>query len=88
MNGTIISIVAIYLLICILIGVWATRRTKSASDFLVAGRSLGMFVMAIAAFTSIQSGFGLLGGAGQTFTGGMGFAAGVLIAAPLGFALT
>ena len=88
MNGTIISIVAVYLLICILIGVWATRRTKSASDFLVAGRSLGMFVMAIAAFTSIQSGFGLLGGAGQTFTGGMGFAAGVLIAAPLGFALT
>jgi len=88
MNSTIVVIVSIYLLICILIGIWATRKTKSASDFLIAGRSLGMFVMAIAAFTSIQSGFGLLGGAGQTFSAGFGFAAGVLVAAPLGFALT
>src|SRR5690625_56488 len=88
MNGIIVSIVIIYLIICILIGGWATKKTKSTSDFLVAGRNLGMFVMAIAAFSSIQSGFGLLGGVGQTFDGGMGFAAGVLIAAPLGFGLT
>lgn len=88
MNGIIVSIVVVYLIICILIGIWATRKTKSTSDFLVAGRNLGMFVMAIAAFSSIQSGFGLLGGVGQTFDGGMGFAAGVLIAAPLGFGLT
>src|SRR5690625_1682290 len=88
MNGVIISIVIVYLLICILIGIWATTRTRSTSDFLVAGRSLGMFVMAIAAFSSIQSGFGLLGGVGQTYSDGAGFVSGVLIAAPLGFALT
>ena len=88
MSGTIITIVIIYLLICILIGVWATGKTKTTSDFLIAGKNLGMFVMAIAAFSSIQSGFGMLGGTGLTFSGGMGFLAGVGIAAPLGFALT
>lgn len=87
-SGTIISIVIVYLIICLLIGIWATRKTKTTSDFLVAGKNLGMFVMAIAAFSSIQSGFGMLGGTGLTFAGGMGFIAGVGIAAPLGFALT
>src|SRR5699024_10014121 len=88
MYGISTGIVVGYRVICILIGIWATRQTKSTSDFLIAGRNLGMFVMAIAAFSSIQSGFGLLGGVGQTYDAGMGFAAGVLIAAPLGFGLT
>jgi sodium/proline symporter len=88
MNGTIISIVIVYLVICILIGTWATGKTKTTGDFLIAGKNLGMFVMAIAAFSSIQSGFGMLGGTGLTFSGGMGFVAGIGIAAPLGFALT
>lgn len=88
MSGTIISITVVYLVICILIGIWATGKTKTTGDFLVAGKNLGMFVMAIAAFSSIQSGFGMLGGTGLTFSGGMGFLAGVGIAAPLGFALT
>lgn len=88
MDSTIIVIAVIYLIICILIGVWATGKTKTTSDFLIAGKNLGMFVMAIAAFSSIQSGFGMLGGTGLTFSGGMGFLAGVGIAAPLGFALT
>lgn len=88
MNGVIIGIVIVYLIITILIGIWATTKTKSTGDFLVAGKGLGMFVMAIAAFSSIQSGFGLLGGVGQTFSGGAGFVTGVLVAAPLGFGLT
>lgn len=88
MNATIISIVVVYLLICILIGLWATRRTKSAGDFLIAGRNLGMFVMAIAAFSSIQSGFGMLGGTGLTYSGGLGFVVGIGISASLGFGLT
>lgn len=88
MNTTIIFIVIVYLLICVLIGLWATTRTKSASDFLIAGRNLGMFVMAIAAFSSIQSGFGMLGGTGLTFGNGLGFVAGIGISASLGFGLT
>ncbi|BCJ86112.1 sodium:solute symporter family transporter [Effusibacillus dendaii] len=87
MQTTIVIIAVLYLLVCVLIGIWATRRTKSSSDFYIAGRNLGMFVMAIAAFSSIQSGFGMVGGTGLTLSGGLGFAAGIMVAAPLGFAL-
>lgn len=88
MEITIFLVGTVYLLICILIGAWATKRTKSSRDFYIAGRDLGMFVMAIAAFSSVQSGFGLIGGTALTFKGGLGFVAGVMVAAPLGFALT
>jgi len=88
MNWTIIMIVSIYLLAVLLIGVWATGKTKSSSDFFVAGRSIGMFAMAIAAFSSVQSGFGMVGGTGSTFLNGLGFVTGVMIAASLGFTLT
>ena len=88
MNLTIVSVVVVYLLVTIAIGVWATARTKNASDFFVAGRNLGMFVVAMAVFTSIQSGFGVLGGTGLTFDAGFGgFVAGIGFAAPLGFVL-
>lgn len=88
MNATIVSIVVIYLLVTVAIGVWATRRTKNTADYFIAGRSLGMFVIAMAVFTSIQSGFGVLGGTGLTFDVGLGgFVAGIGFAAPLGFAL-
>ncbi|MFB3162599.1 hypothetical protein ABLO26_14625 [Neobacillus sp. 179-J 1A1 HS] len=87
MNPTIIAIAVIYLLVCVLIGYWATKKTKTSGDFFVAGRDMGMFVMAIAAFSSIQSGFGMVGGTGMTFSGGLGFASGLMVSAPLGFAL-
>lgn len=70
MEITILLVGTVYLLICILIGAWATKRTKSSRDFYIAGRDLGMFVMAIAAFSSVQSGFGLIGGTALTFKGG------------------
>lgn len=83
----IITVVALYLAVTLAIGVWATRRTKSVADFFVAGRSLGMFVMAIAAFASVQSGFGILGGTGITFASGLVFVTGIGFAAVLGFGL-
>lgn len=88
MSPTIAGIVAVYLAITIAIGVWATRRTKNAGDFFVAGRNLGMLVVALAVFTSIQSGFGVLGGTGLTFESGLGgFVTAIGFAAPLGFIL-
>ncbi|RNL80593.1 sodium:solute symporter family transporter [Halostreptopolyspora alba] len=86
-SPTIVVVVALYLLATIGIGVWATRRTKTTSDFLVAGRNLGMFVMSIAVFASIQSGFGVLGGTGMAFTDGLVFVSGIGLAAVLGFGL-
>lgn len=88
MSITIIAIVAAYLVVVLMIGVWATGRTKTSGDFYIAGRSLGVFVMAIAVFSSIQSGFGVVGGTSTVTAGGYGFVSGVMIATPLGFALT
>ena len=38
----ILSIVVAYLLACIAIGIWASRRTHSAEDFFVAGKRMGI----------------------------------------------
>ncbi|WP_068255884.1 sodium:solute symporter family transporter [Janibacter corallicola] len=88
MNTTIVGIAGAYLLVVLLIGLWATRHTKDSGDFYIAGRSLGVLVMAIAVFSSIQSGFGVVGGTSTVTDGGYGFVSGVMIATPLGFALT
>lgn len=88
MNATVVSIVAVYLLVVLAIGVWATTRTKTSGDFYIAGRGLGVLVMAIAVFSSIQSGFGVVGGTSTVAAGGYGFVSGVMIATPLGFAIT
>lgn len=88
MNFTIVAIAAAYLVVVLLIGLWATSRTKTSGDFYIAGRSLGVLVMAIAVFSSIQSGFGVVGGTSTVTAGGYGFVTGVMMATPLGFALT
>lgn len=87
MSATIIAVVVAYLIITLGIGAWATRRTKSSRDFFIAGRTLGWFVMSIAVFASIQSGFGILGGTGLTFSGGLAFVTAIGLAAVLGFGL-
>lgn len=60
----ILGSVALYMAFCILVGLWAMRRTKSAGDFFVAGRSLGPIVVGLAVFSSSLSGFGFVGGPG------------------------
>ena len=54
----ILSCVAIYMVVCVLVGIWAMRKTHSASDFFVAGRGLGPMVVGLAVFSSTLSGFG------------------------------
>ena len=60
-----------YLVACMAIGVWAMRRTKTAADFFVAGRQLGLVVTVIAGVSSIMSGFGFVGGPGLVFESGI-----------------
>lgn len=59
-----------YFALCIFVGLWAMKKTKSASDFFVAGRSLGAIVTSVAVFSSVMSGFGFVGGPGLVY--GMG----------------
>ncbi len=60
-----------YLAVCMAIGVWAMRKTKTAADFFIAGRQLGLFVTVIAGVSSIMSGFGFVGGPGLVFESGV-----------------
>jgi len=59
------------MLICIGVGIWALRRTKSTHDFFMAGRDLGVMVTAFAVFSSTLSGFGFVGGPGLVYKMGM-----------------
>lgn len=67
-NPIILSFVALYMLLCIGVGIWALRRTKSTHDFFMAGRDLGVMVTAFAVFSSTLSGFGFVGGPGLVYT--------------------
>ena len=67
---TLIS-VGVYLAICIGVGWWAMRRTKSSHDFFMAGRNLGVFLTAFAVISSTMSGFGFVGGPGLVYQMGM-----------------
>ncbi|MFZ9899114.1 MAG: sodium:solute symporter family transporter [Gemmatimonadaceae bacterium] len=60
-----------YFAICAAIAVWAARRTKTADDFFVAGRGVGLIPFAIAAMASTLSGFAFIGGPGLVYGIGM-----------------
>lgn len=61
-----LSILTIYMLICIFIGYYLRKRAKTLVDFLIAGREVGTLTNAIAIFATISSaatymGFAALG---------------------------
>jgi SSS family transporter len=67
----ILSFIFLYMVLIIMVGLWAMRRTKSASDFFVAGHSLGPLVVGMAVFSSTMSGFGFVGGPGLVYSSGI-----------------
>ncbi|MEM7728414.1 MAG: hypothetical protein AAF311_03980 [Pseudomonadota bacterium] len=86
----ILASVAVYMVFCLIVGLWAMRRTHSASDFFVAGKSLGPVVVALAIFSSALSGFGFIGGPGLFYGTGLSaiyIAIGVLMGYTMGFFL-
>ena len=66
-RALILTIMAAYLLACVGIGIWSSRRTRSAADFFVAGKSIGVWVYGIATFSTLLSGFGFIGGPGLVY---------------------
>ncbi len=62
--------ILIYMVMCIVVGLWAMQRTKNTSDFFMAGRHLGVFVTSAAVFASTMSGFGFVGGPGIAYKNG------------------
>ena len=59
--------VSAYMAMCIGVGLWAMRRTKSTQDFFMAGRHLGIIVASVAVFSSTMSGWGFVGGPGLVY---------------------
>ncbi|MFC7154218.1 sodium/proline symporter [Halomarina halobia] len=76
-----------YMLIVLAIGVWGYLQTDSTSDFLITGKSIGTWVLALTAFSVIQSGFGFVGGPELIYAGGS-TALWIFFTAPIGFLLT
>jgi SSS family transporter len=81
-----LGFVVVYMVFCVVVGMWAMRRTHDASDFFVAGRHLGPMVVALAVFSSTLSGFGFVGGPGLVYSTGMSSMWMVIIAA-FGYAI-
>ena len=82
-----LACVTAYLAICVAVGIWAMRRTRTSRDFFVAGRGLGVWVTAIAIFSSTLSGFAFVGGPGLVYAlGASSFW--ILITIPLGYAMS
>lgn len=77
-----VLIACVYLGLILAIGFWAARRTRTASDFFVAGKRIGLFVTAMATMSAAFSGFVFLGGPGLTYRLGIGS---LWIVAPVGF---
>lgn len=79
--------VALYMVLCVGVGIWAWKRTRSTQDFFMAGRTLGVWITAMAVFSSTLSGFGFVGGPGLVYVMGMS-SIWMVICSPIGYALS
>ncbi|HEV2735488.1 MAG TPA: hypothetical protein VGV85_11660, partial [Longimicrobiaceae bacterium] len=64
---TIVAVAVVYFAIVAAIGAWATRRTRSAADFFVAGEGIGLLALTLAAMSATLSGFAFIGGPGLVY---------------------
>ena len=68
----VVGVAIVYFAIVAVIATWATRRTKNANDFFVAGAGIGLWTLAIAKMAATLSGFAFIGGPGLVYTIGIG----------------
>lgn len=69
---TIMIVAAVYFAAVAAIGVWSARRTRTARDFFLAGRRIGVLPLALAAMAATVSGFAFIGGPGFVYGAGVG----------------
>jgi len=68
----IVGIAILYFIGVGLIGVWAARRTRTATDFFLAGRGIGLWALALSTMAATLSGFIFIGGPGLFYSVGLG----------------
>jgi len=66
----IIATIVVYMSVCLLLGLFAWRRTSTLSDFILGGRSLGSWVTALSAQATDMSGWLLMGLPGLAYASG------------------
>lgn len=69
---TIVVVGILYFAVVAAIGTWAARRTRTAEDFFVAGKGIGLLALTLAAMSATFSGFAFIGGPGLVYTLGLG----------------
>jgi SSS family solute:Na+ symporter len=68
-----LTIIALYLAITLFIGIFSTRfLRKTGSDYFVASRSMGPFVLLMSLFSTNMTAFAILGSSGETYKKGIG----------------
>ena len=65
-----LTIIVLYMIGMLLVGVWFVKRIKNTGDFYVAGRTLGPFVLTATVCASIIGGSAMMGRAGIAYTTG------------------
>ena len=68
----IVGVAVVYFVIVAMIGAWATRRTRTARDFFVAGEGIGLIPLTLATMSATLSGFAFIGGPGLMYSLGLG----------------
>ncbi|MBE8540144.1 sodium:solute symporter family transporter [Geoglobus acetivorans] len=81
-----VAVVIGYFVLTFAIGVYAVKRVKTAEHYFGASKLFGAFVTSIAAFASIMSGFGFVGGPGLVYALGA-TSLWITLAAPVSFGL-
>ena len=68
----VVAVGVIYFAVVVAISVWAARRTRTASDFFVAGKGIGLIALTVASVSVSVSGFAFIGGPGFIYAVGLG----------------
>ena len=71
MDIGVVAAFATYLILLVIVGIWAERRTKSYSDYMVAGRKLQTLAVALSAEATDMSAWLTIGLPGQAFKRGL-----------------
>src|SRR5687767_4698621 len=68
----VIAVGVAYFAVVIGISVWASRKTRTAADFFVAGKGIGLVALTVASVSVSVSGFAFIGGPGLIYAVGLG----------------
>src|SRR5256714_2037509 len=68
----VITVGLLYFAVIVGISIWAGRRTRTANDFFVAGKGIGLIALTVASVSVSVSGFAFIGGPGFIYAAGLG----------------